>query len=304
MEIKISMKTKILLTGATSFLGKRLQKKLSDKDFDVIATANHRVVEKNIDVMDLVETDNLKKKISKVNPEIIIHAGALVNLSRDFSVGKKCFDVNTIGTMNLLDAVKEYRPKCFIYISSEEVYGNGPIPFKENQRLDPPSPYAVSKVAAEHLSSWYGKEYDFPVTIVRLGTFYGPEQPLEKYFVQTLLNAINNKPIPCNSGKKKRDYIYVDDAVDLIIKIITSNNYSNMIINGAGGKSYRLLDVIKIIKKLTRSKSEVKFGSIPDRITERDEWLSDISQAKELFGWEPKISLEDGLRMMVEHFNT
>jgi UDP-glucose 4-epimerase len=240
--------------------------------------------------------------VSGWKPEVVVHTGALVDLSRDYTVGKKCFDVNTIGTMNLLEALKHNKPTIFVYISTEEVYGNGPIPFNEGQRVDPPSPYAISKVAAEQLCSWYGKEYSFPVVIVRLGNFYGPEQPTTKYFAQIIVKALKNEPIPCNSGMKKRDYLYVDDAVELIVKTFTSDTHT--IINATGGMSYRLLDIIEIIKRLTNSSSDVQIGAIPDRITERDEWLADISLAKKLYGWEPKTGLDEGLKRTIEYFRT
>lgn len=300
-------KKKVFLTGATSFLGKRLFRLYPRENFEVIATAGHQ--EEGIDGVDLTEYSHISDFISKNKPHSIVHVGALVDLSRDFQIGKKCFEINTIGTMHLLESIKDIKP-FFLYISSEEVYGNGPIPFKEDQRLDPPSPYAISKVAAEHLCQWYGREYDFPVVILRLGTFYGPEQPIHKYFAQTILHALKNESIPVNSGKKKRDYIYVDDAIELIIRIINSDclmikkRDEHLIVNGAGGKSHRLLEVIELTKKLTGSTSEVKIGAIPDRITERDEWLADISKAKDIFGWEPKTNLEQGLKETVEYFKS
>jgi nucleoside-diphosphate-sugar epimerase len=274
---------RILLTGSTGFLGTRLLAVLREKNYDII-----------------VSKEDITKLFPTYNVDCIIHAAALVNLSRDFQIGKYCFEVNTLGTMRVLESFRHKKPKLFIYISSEEVYGNGPIPFLEDQTPEPPSPYAISKLAGEHLALWYGKEYDIPVAIVRLGTFYGPGQPKHKYFTQVILHAVKNEPIPCNSGQKKRDYIYIDDAVDLILKLLETKK--TVVVNGAGGKPYRLLDVIDIVKALTQSKSEVKIGEIPDRITERDEWLSDITRAKKLFGWEPKVDLEEGLRRMVVWF--
>lgn len=273
----------VLLTGASGFLGKKLNQELLDEGFHIVSLK-----------------EDLTEELSEYCVDIVIHAAGLVDLSRDFDVGKHCLHVNTLGTMNLLKSLRNHHPKFFLYVSSEEIYGEGPIPFKEDQIPNPPSPYAVSKLSAEYLCSWYGKEYAVPVCIVRLGTFYGPEQPHNKYFAQVILRALKNQPIPCNSGQKKRDYIYIDDAVDLIIRCVRKKQEG--IFNGTGGKSYRLLDVISFIKELTKSTSEIKIGEIPDRMTERDEWLSDISKAKNILGWEPKISLEEGLRRTIVWF--
>jgi nucleoside-diphosphate-sugar epimerase len=283
---------KILLTGSTSFLGKRLLKVLPNDRYTVFQASQS--------IMNLVDEEHVKQIVKEFSPEVVVHLAAHVDLSRDFEIGKSCMRVNTLGTMNLLEAVKEMKP-TFVYISSEEVYGNGPLPFKEDQQLDPPSPYAISKLAAEHFCQFYGKEYNFPIRIIRLGTFYGPEQPLNKYFAQVIFQALKNEPIMCNSGTKKRDYLYVDDAVDLIYKAI--NAEGSFVVNGAGEKTYSLLNVLEIIKTLTKSTSEVKIGAIPDRITEREEWISDISLAKKILQWNPTTDLEEGLTNMVNYYS-
>jgi nucleoside-diphosphate-sugar epimerase len=282
-------KIRLLLTGSTGFLGSRFLKKINRDRFDVTELS-----------VDLTHSDEITRVVGSVSPEIVVHAGALVDLSRDFSIGEKCFEVNTLGTMNLLEAVKNAANIRFIYVSTEEVYGNGPIPFTETQRVDPPSPYAISKVAAEHLCLWYAKEYNFPTIIARLGTFYGPEQPMKKYFAQTILHALKNEPIPLNSGKKKRDYVYIDDVVDCLIRLLEI--HESAIVNVAGGCSFTLQDVVEKILRISGSSSQVQIGAIEDRITERDEWLADIGLIKKLVGWFPTTSIDEGLKTTVEYF--
>lgn len=296
---------KILITGATSFLGSHLLKKLQGLKIDVLATSNHSDVTRKIIKMDLTNSIEVKNTIDTFKPYVVVHIGALVDLSRDFIVSKNCIDINTIGTMNLLESVKSYKP-LFIYISSEEVYGDTPIPFNEDQLTSPPSPYAISKLSGENFSQWYGKEYSFSVVVLRLGTLYGPNQPKYKYFNTIIRNALKHEPIPCNSGEKKRDYLYIEDGVNLIVNVlnITSDQYSqlknNNIINVTGGKSYSLLYVIETIKKLINSTSVVQIGVISDRITERNEWIADISKANKIFGWKPETNLEDGLKNTID----
>jgi nucleoside-diphosphate-sugar epimerase len=284
-------KTRLLLTGATGFLGSRFLNKIDRNRFDVSKLS-----------VDLTHPDEITRAVSSLLPEIVVHAGALVDLSRDFSIGKKCLEVNTLGTMNLLEAVKNAAHIRFIYVSTEEVYGNGPIPFTETQPVDPPSPYAISKVAGEHLCLWYAKEYGFSTVVARLGTFYGPEQPMKKYFAQTILHALKNEPIPLNSGKKKRDYVYVDDAIECMMRLLDIKE--NVVLNIAGGVSFSLHEIVQRIIRLTKSTSEVQIGAIDDRITERDEWLADIGLAKQLVGWTPTTSLDEGLKTTVEYFRS
>ena len=296
----------ILLTGATSYLGKKLIQVLSsNEEYSLLKTALHSDQESNIVKVDLTQIEDIKNVLSQFTPAIIIHTGALVNLSREFKIGKECLNVNTIGTMNLLESIKN-NPACiFIYISSEEVYGNGPIPFKESQILSPPSPYAISKVAAENFITWYAKEYRLKSVIIRFGTFYGPELPENKYFSQTIGHLLKNEKVPINSGKKKRDYLYIDDAVELILKLLKADNFAAhqpLVLNAGGGKSYSLLEVITLLKKLVNSESEMQIGVIPDIITEREEWLMDIGNAYEVLEWKPEIDLAEGLKRTVEYF--
>lgn len=294
------MKQRLLLTGASSFLGKRLSEAL-EQEYIVIRTSRSVNNEKSVLIMDLTEISQIEKIFSRYKPDILVHTGALVNLSRDVEVGTNCLFNNALGTYYLLDIASKYKLKKYVYISTEEVYGNGPIPFVEDQAIYPSSPYAISKAAGEYYSINYSQEYSVPTDILRLGSFYGPGQPPSKYFFQVVKQALQDSDILTNTAKKKRDYLYIDDAIAAIQAAIRNQHHRWEVFNITGGVSYSLDTVLSFIVKYTNSDSIIRYEVIPERITERDEWLANISKSKSVLNWSPTVSLELGLKRMIEY---
>src|SRR3989344_9379485 len=146
---------KILITGANSFLGKRLIARLSKGNHQLLLTSLHSENQSNIIEMNLTNVNNIKSIISKYKPDIIFHLAALVDLSRDYQIAKKCIDINIIGTLNLLETIKQVSVKKVVFASTEEIYGDQIIPFQENQVPNPPSPYSMTKMAGEYLCHQY-----------------------------------------------------------------------------------------------------------------------------------------------------
>lgn len=295
---------KLIITGTTGFLGRRLLARLKMMNHEqVYATALHENVPLAIHKLDLLDFKVLQETISKIKPSVVYHLAAIVNLERDYNVAQSCIDINIKGTLNLLESFKKHKPNKLIFISSEEVYGDGPMPFSENQLTRPPSPYSVSKIAAENFCDMYARELGFSLIIFRVATMYGPENHVDRFLSKIILSALENKEIPLNSGRKKRDYVFVDDVVDALISA-ENRKLKNLteVINLGGAGSYSLMDVAKRIVQLSKSKSRILTGAFPDRVLEAQEWLLDISKAKKLLNWKPKTSLEKGLKKTIEHY--
>lgn len=294
---------RILITGSSGFLGRHLSYHLISKGkYRLSLTAAHEDKKLGIHQLDLTAMSDLNKFITNARPDVIYHTGALVNLSRDFKIGQRCFEINTVGTYNLLESLRSYPPKLFIFTSTEEVYGQGKIPYLEDQLPDPPSPYAVSKIAAEQLCRIYANELNFKLVIFRIGTMYGPAQK-DRFIPDIIIKALNNRKLALNSGTKKRDYIYIKDVVEAMAKALSTNlKDQTTVINIGGGVSYRLKDLVDRIIKKTESRSKVILGKFPDRLQEANEWLLDLNLAKKLLNWQPKTSLDTGLEETIEYY--
>ena len=292
------VKKKVLITGATGFLGSSLLRR-RELETQLYPTALKKGRDQGVTIegMDLTNFSEVNKVIKKVKPDIIYHLGAIVNLARDFQVAQKCIEVNIRGTLNLLEALRNIKLERFIFANTEETYGEGPLPYHENQTVNPPSPYAVSKIAGEYFSKIYAKTFGFKLISLRIGTMYGPGQLKDRFIPQIIIRALKNEDIPLTSGKKKRDYVYIDDVVDaLVLTKDVSLSGDFVIVNIGGGVSYTLRELVKRILEITGSKSKILFGKIAERVLEADEWLMDIDQARQLLHWKPKTSLEEGIK--------
>lgn len=277
------MKRKILITGSTGFLGKNLLERLQEDN-----AYSER--------FDLTHAQEVLSYIQKVKPDVVYHLGALVDLSRNFDIARKTVEANIIGTANLLNALSRHQVKKFIFASTEEVYGEGNLPFQETDPAHPPSPYAVTKVACEHLVRQY-----LPKTsvVLRIGTMYGPNQPNHRFIVQMILKALKNEDIPLNSGLKKRDYVYVGDVADALVLAKDVHVSSFQVFNIGSGTMISLKQLAEHIITLTGSSSKLQVGAIPDRIGEASEWLMDITKVKKILGWSPKTDIQTGIKKTI-----
>lgn len=283
---------RILITGGTGFFGKNLVPRLLRNGHEVKLFHG-----------DLRKEKEVFRTVSLFRPHIVYHMGALVDLSRTYETARQCIDINIKGATILLEALRRNPPKRFVYTSTEEIYGNGPLPFSEKQLPKPPSFYAVSKIAVEQLASIYAQLSSYQLMILRIGTAYGAYQPTTRLIPQIIINSLQNKDILLNSGKKMRDYIYIDDVADALIAASSHRvNSQIQIFNIGGGRQYALETLINYVLDITKSRSKVLYGAYPDRILEADEWLLDNRNAKKILGWSPKTSLEAGLRKTINYY--
>ncbi|MBU1017167.1 NAD-dependent epimerase/dehydratase family protein [Patescibacteria group bacterium] len=293
---------KILVTGANGFIGSHLVKGFLEAGaivYPVIGPGPAVLNVPSVEI-DITYFSSVKKYFADIKPDIVYHLGAIVNLARDFEVGLQCVDINIKGTLNVLEASALANVKHFIFFSTQEVYGNTKIPYKEDQILNPPSAYAISKLAGENFCKYHGETRNLNWTVFRLSTAYGFGQADARFIPTIIRNAIKGEDIFLNSGKKKRDYIYIKDVIDCVISSGCNKNALNQVFNVGGGVSYSLKGLVDEIVKLTDSKSKIFFNKFPDRVGEADNMLSDISKAEKILGWKPKTSLNKGLKNTIE----
>lgn len=297
------IKKKILISGASGFIGKNLIAKLSRSDYQLFGLVNSQkdTLPINEYSVDLKDFNNLQKTINHIKPDFVFHLGALVDLSRDFRTARNCIETNIMGTINLLECLNDFPPQHLIFLSTEEVYGDGQIPYKEDQPLRPPSPYAISKIAGEQLCQLYAGQNN-KTTILRVGTVYGPWQPVRRFIPSIIIKALADEEILLGTGKKKRDYIFIDDVVEALILSLKRKGEPIEIINVGGSKSIQLKTLVDQIKAISKSKAIIVYNSYPDRVLEADEWLSDNQRAAELLNWQPTTTLEEGIRKTINFY--
>ncbi len=296
------MRQKILITGASGFLGRNLVSRLRKADdHEVLAVSGRGDEGSGIGPLDLTDASKTCMLIKRFSPDIVFHVGAIVDLTRSFEVAKTTAEANIVGTLNLLLALVAKPARTFVFASTEEIYGDGVVPYREDDEPHPPSPYAVTKHTCEHLLRLYaGRSFQTGVAL-RIGTMYGPHIPPHRFIAQIIDKALNNAEIPLTSGIKKRDYVFVEDVVDAFVAAANMRSASPfMILNIGGGRSIALKDLAAMIITLAQSVSILRLGVIPDRIGESDEWLLDNAKAASYLNWKPKTHIAEGLRKTID----
>ena len=223
----------------------------------------------------------------------------------DHSNKKKTFESHYIGCKNIVEIFLKKMPLAFVQMGSSVEYGNLKSPQKENVNHDIKSIksiYGKAKLKASIYLINLFKKKKFPSTILRLYLAYGPKQDVNR-FLPIIINAcIKNKKFACSEGTQLRDFIYIDDVVEAIIKSLINKNARGQIINIGSGKPKKIKNLIKYIKKTLRG-GYPQFGKIKLRKDEILKLYPNINKASKKIKWKPKISFSKGLKLTIKSYN-
>jgi nucleoside-diphosphate-sugar epimerase len=300
---------KVLVTGGDGFIGSHLVKRLSDGGARVHVLCRPAASRPNhpapgaegegIYRADLLDQEGLARIVDQVRPRVVFHLAGLVNLERSFDIAEGCIRSNVQGTLSLLQALRKTDLDALVFTSTSEVYGNNPAPFTEEQREDPPSPYAISKLAAEHLCGLFRKTRGTPVTIARLSTVYGPRQAEGKLIPYVVKSFLAKKEVHITKGIQKRDFVYVEDAVDGLIRASLVKEAIGEVINVGHPEALAVREVVSKIGRLCGVKEGAVYSDLPLRPNEQLLCACLGEKAKRILGWEPRTTLDQGLSRTV-----
>ena len=298
------MKKKIIIVGGTGFLGFHLAKLCLKKKWQVISVSRKKPKKirflKNIKYIfvDIAQKKNLQKKLKND-----MDACFLVNLGGEVEHNKlkRTFSSHYKGLKNLSQIFLNKSLKKFIQIGSSLEYGKIQSPHKESFKLSPQSNYAKAKALASRELLSNHKKYDFPFLIVRPYQVYGPYQDLNRFIPIVIANCIKDKIFPCSSGVQARDFLYIDDFVNFIIKILLDKKLKGEIFNVGYGSPKKIKNIIFLIKSLI-GKGKPDIGKIKLRREESPTSYPDISKAFKLTGWKPKVRFNIGLKKTINYY--
>ncbi|WEU40205.1 MAG: SDR family NAD(P)-dependent oxidoreductase [Candidatus Odinarchaeum yellowstonii] len=304
----------ILVTGGCGFIGSNLANTLARKGYTVHVIDNlsngklenikeniNRIIFWKGDITDKNYVDNI---ISQV--DVIYHLAAQISVTASIKDPLKDAAVNIFGTLNILRAASNYRVKKVIYYSSAAVYGDPVyLPIDEKHPKNPSSPYGLSKLTAEKYAEFYSIFHGLNIVVIRPFNVYGPKQdPKSPYtgVISIFLDkALSGEDIQIyGDGGQCRDFIYVEDLVELSIKALSAKTPQFTVLNGACGEKTTIKSLAEKIKELTDSKS--KIVHLPKREGEIYESYADITAAKQMLNFKPAYSLEEGLKKVIEYF--
>ncbi|MFA6434764.1 MAG: GDP-mannose 4,6-dehydratase [Elusimicrobiales bacterium] len=309
-------KKKVLVTGGSGFIGSHLVERLCRLGAEVTVLVEYtpyndlgllKILPKEIlaglklAAGDLRDPELTKKIAAK--KDIIFNLGALVGIPYSYANPREVFEVNALGTLNLLLAARDAGAKKIVTTSTSEVYGTALYtPIDESHPLQAQSPYSASKIAADKVAEAFCKTYGMPVATIRPFNTYGPRQSDRAIIPTIIIQALKKKEIKLGSCAPRRDLTYVSDTVEGFIKIAQSPRSTGQVINIGTGKDISIGELAKTILSLMGKDLKITAAAQRKRPQKSEvmRLLCDNKKAKELIGWEPKVSLETGLKKTID----
>ena len=249
---------------------------------------------------DICSKNGVGSIFAKEKPDIVVHFAAESHVDRSINDATPFVETNIKGTQILIDASREHKVQKFIFISTDEVYGeiaNGK--FNENSPIKPNSPYAASKAAADLLVQAYIRTNKFPAIIIRPSNNYGPWQYPEKLIPLAILRILKEEKVPVyGKGLNVREWLYVDDCVRGIITIMRKGKIGETYNLGSACES-KNIDTVKLLLK-TLGVRQDRFEFVKDRLGHDIRYSLSSRKVTKKLGWKPSIKLTEGLKLTVD----
>ena len=303
--------TKILVTGGSGFIGSHLIPLLAERDYKVYTLERHvtgRYVlgpARTTVYGDIRDSFVIRKIIKEIQPEAVIHLAAISPVAYSYDHPQEVLEVNTLGTINLAEACLREVPhfKHFLYAGTSEEYGNQTeFPIKEDAELRPNSPYSVSKVAADKYLQYMRGAYEFPVTVLRPFNTYGRKEDTHFVVERALTQMLRGKTVMLGDPTPVRDLMYVEDHVNAYLTCLNNEKAIGEVFNFCTGRGVTVEEAINLLAKLTGFDGEILWNTIPARPLDIQKLIGSPEKAKRILGWQPKYSLEEGLKLSVEYW--
>lgn len=298
-----------LITGAAGFLGSALANSLAReghqvRGLDDLSTGDPQALSPDVlftrgDVADRPKLWTLLQEV-----DCVYHLAARVSVPESVLYPREYNAVNVGGTVSLMEAMRDVGVRRVVFISSGAVYGDqGEQPLREFAPPNPRSPYAVSKLAAEYYVRTIGDLWGIETVSLRVFNAYGPGQhlpvshpPVIPYFIRQAVRG--GTLVVHGDGVQTRDYVFVADVVRCMVAAATAPGLNHAVINVGSGMETGVRELVRQVLEITRSKSEVVSNPHTDPGVSR--MCADLTLAREKLGYQPRVSLAEGLRLTLE----
>ena len=303
-----------LVTGGAGFIGSHLVDRLMKEGYEVIVLDNffagkveniqHHSDSRSFHLIkgDVRNLEDVKKAVRDV--DVVFHLAAIVNVPLSIENPSLVNHVNIQGTVNLLEASLKENIQQFIYVSTCAVYGEARyLPINEEHPVMPLSPYGISKFTAEHYCKIFHKIHDLKTGCLRFFNVCGPRQsggPYSGVITQFISRLRKGKPpIIYGDGEQTRDFICVRDVVEACMLALNSQNCVGEVINIGTGKPTTINELAKILIRMF-GETDAKPEYAPVRAGDIRNSYADISKAEMALGYKPKVTLEEGIRLLLQ----
>ena len=331
--------SRVLITGGAGFIGSAVIRKfLRDSDFIIfnldkmsyasdLQSINYvlnnqgsqNIQRHHLLKIDLSNFSDVESAVQLADPDFVLHLAAESHVDRSIEGPKAFIESNIIGTFNLLESVRkhfenlEFKRKNlfrFLHISTDEVFGSlgKSGNFNELTRYDPRSPYSASKAASDHLVNAWHHTYDLPILITNCSNNYGPWQNEEKLIPKIIHNAINNLRIPIyGDGENIRDWLFVEDHVEGLIKVLNYGKIGNKYCIGGNEEKTNnevVNTICKILDRLVPKENSYskQINYVKDRLGHDKRYAINSTKIKSDLNWVPKYSFKKGIEITISWY--
>ncbi|MFW5850871.1 MAG: NAD-dependent epimerase/dehydratase family protein [Bacteroidota bacterium] len=288
---------KILVTGGKGFLGEKLCAMLREHNAEVYCIDTKDCIHDNEFCVDITDRYAVSACIQSIQPDIVFHLAALLHRGRGLENFEQIHEVNYVGTVNLLIALKKYTQAHVVFTSTSEIYGskNTP-PFTEDMNPDPISSYSISKILAEEFVQYFSLINKNRYTILRLFNFYGVGMP-QNFFIPQMMQQLVHAPFfEMTHGEQVRDFLHVNDVLQALLLAASHPLAQNETFNVCSGRAEMLRDLVVECKNVCNSNCEIKFGAIPYREHEIWNMVGNRSKISRMLGFKPHYDISDYLK--------
>ena len=302
---------RILVTGGAGFIGSEVVSQLLKKNamvtvLDNFSSGKRQQLKNNNKNLKIIKGDITDEKIvsrSVKDQEYVIHLAALPFIPDSFYYPADFFNVNTTGSVNLLwKSIQSKTVSRFVHISTSEVYGSAQhVPMDENHPTAPHSTYAVSKLAGDRVAFTLHKENGFPVVIIRPFNSYGP-QYTQPYIIPEIMNQLlnGNKELMLGNVDATRDFTFVSDTANAIIRSLDSKKAIGEIINVGSSNEISIRDLAFKISKIAKKKIKIRYDESRERPYDVNRLVCNNDKAQKLLNWKPTITMDQGLKKLFQ----
>ena len=304
---------KVLVTGGAGFIGSAFVRQGCRKGHKIIVVDKltyagdlKRLAEVKgkfkFYKADICDLKAIKTIFKKEKPDVVAHFAAETHVDRSISDANPFMDTNVKGTQVLLDVCRMSRIKKFIYISTDEVYGEiEKGKFFEDSPFNPNSPYSVSKASADMLARAYFRTYGLPVVVVRPCNNYGPWQFPEKLIPVAINKIMKGQKVPVyGKGMNVREWLFVSDCAQAVW-MVANKAKPGTVYNIGSGQEKRNIDTVKLLLKIMGKGNDL-IGFVKDRLGHDLRYSLDCRKIKKELGWQAKVDFEDGLKQTTQWY--
>lgn len=299
--------TDLLVVGGTGFIGSHVTDEALRRGF-AVTVISRRFVDKEKQknsvkyiVADIGNKSELAFKLKDKKFEYVINLAGYVDHASYFDGGEDVVYTHLSGTINLINCLDKSQLVKFVQIGSSDEYGNNASPQNEAQRELPISPYSFAKSAVTHFLQMLYRTVGLPIVVIRPFLVYGPGQHPERFIPQVIKGCFSKKEFAVSEGEQFRDFCYITDFVSAVFLTLNNKEANGKILNIASGNPVMIKDIVGRIVFYVGCGSP-KFGGVKYRSNENMSLYADITKARVILGWEPKVNLESGLKNTVNWF--